>query len=324
MPPAPRSFDEKRARITALQAVPAALAETELRHYLGDKNNYLCGEAARAAGELRLTGLLPDLTAAFHRLLHDPVKSDKGCVGKLRILEAMLLLDVHDRDVYLVGIRYVQKEPAFPKSVDVAAPLRGLCAQALVHSNDREALVEVGPLLADPEAVARLEAASALGAEGSPAAGALIHLKVRQGDPEPDVIAACFRALLRVDPARYLPVVAKALGDDETGTGEVAALAIGEARPEGGLAILEAALAATASRRLRDGILVGIALLRAEAASAFLIGLVEEGLEADVGSALSALALHRHDEALTKRVRAAVASRKSRRIDALFADRFGA
>jgi hypothetical protein len=324
VPPAPRSFDDKRARIAALRAVPVAQAEVELRHFLGDKNGYLCGDAARMAGELRITGLLPDLAAAFHRLLRDPVKSDKGCAGKLRILEALLALDVHDRSVYLAGIHHVQLEPAFPEAVDVAPPLRGLCAHALVHSNDREALLEVGPLLADPEAVARAEAANALGADGSPAAGALVHLKVRCGDPEPDVLGACFRALLRIAPARYLPVVAEALGDDATGTGEVAALAIGEARSEGGLAVLKTALAATAERRLRDGILVGIALLRSEAASAFLIEIVAAASEGEVGSALTALALHRHDEGLTARVRAAVAARKSKRLDAIFADRFGA
>lgn len=324
MSPAPRSFDEKRARIAALANAPAATAEAELRHFLDDKNAYLCGDAARMAGELRFTGLLPDLVAAFHRLLRDPVKSDKGCIGKQRILEALLALDVHDRSVYLAGIHHVQFEPAFPKAVDVAGPLRGLSAHALVHSNDREALLEVGPLLADPDAVARAEAASALGADGSPAAGALVHLKVRGGDPEPDVIGACFRALLRIAPARYLPVVAEALGDAATGVGEVAALAIGEARPEGGLAILKTALAATTERRLSDGILVGIALLRSEAANSFLIGLVATAPAGEVGSALTALALHRHDAELTARVRAAVAARKSKRLDALFADRFGA
>jgi len=78
VPPAPRSFDEKRARIAALRSAPTAEAEAELRHFLGDKNGYLCGDAARMAGELHLTGLLPDLVAAFHRLLRDPVKSDNA------------------------------------------------------------------------------------------------------------------------------------------------------------------------------------------------------------------------------------------------------
>ncbi len=324
VPPAPRSFDEKRARIAALATVPAALAEAELRRFLGDRNAYLCGDAAKMAGELRLGALAPDLAAAFQRFLIDPVKSDKGCVGKLRIVEAMLALDVHDRGVYLAGIRHVQPEPAFPRAFDAAATLRGLCAHALVHSSDPDALIEVGPLLGDPEAVTRAEAASALGADGSAAAGALVHLKIRVGDPEPDVLGACFRALLKIDPRRYLPVVTTALADDATGLGEVAALAIGETRPAGGFEALTRAVASTVTGRLRDGILVGVALLRSEEGNAFLIDRVKHAPEAEVISALSALALHRHDAELAARVRAAVTTRKSRRIEAIFADRFGA
>lgn len=324
MPLSPRSFDEKRTRIAALATAPAAVAEGELRRFLGDKNGYLCGDAARMAGELRLTGLMPDLAAAFHRLLVDPVKCDKGCPGKLRIVEAMLALDRHDRSVYLAGIHHVQREPAFPRAIDAAAPLRGVCAHALVHSSDPEALIEVGPLLGDPEALTRAEAASALGADGSSAAGALVHLKVRLGDVEPDVLGACFRALLRIAPGRYLPVVAEALADDATGHGELAALAIGETRPAGGFATLRGALVSTVTGRLRDGILVGVALLRSEESSAFLIDRVAHASEGEAISALSALALHRHDTGLAGRVRAAVTTRKSRRIEAIFVDRFGA
>ena len=323
MPTAPRSFDDKRARIAALATAPAAIAEGELRRFLGDKNAYLCGEAARMVGERAFTALVPDLAEAFTRLLHDPVKTDKGCVGKLRIIEALLALDAYERDIYLAGLHHVQLEPAFPLAADTAPPLRGLCAHALVHIGDREALVEVGPLLADPEAVARAEAASALGSEGSPAAGALVHLKVRCGDPEPDVLGACFRALLRISPSRYLEVVAEALGDSETGIGEVAALAIGETRPAGGLSILKCALTSAPAGHLRDGIHVGIALLRSDEASAFLIDLVEHASEIEVASALGALALHRHDAELAGRVRRAVAARGSRRLDAILLDRFG-
>lgn len=327
MPPAPRSFDDKRARIGDLASAPAAVAEAELRRFLGDKSGYLCGEAARVVGARGMTVLGPDLAEAFLRLLRDrdPVKADKGCAGKMRIIEALLALDAREREVYLAGIRCVQFEPSFPKAADVAGPLRGLAAQALVHSNDREALAEVGPLLADPDPIARAEAASALGADGSLAAGALVHLKVRTGDAEPDVLGACFRALLRIAPSRYLAVVGAALRDEATGVGEVAALAIGEVRPAGGFAVLKEALAATAVGRLREGIYVGIALLRAEEASAFLIERVEGASESEAAAALGALALHRHDVDLAARARRAVAARgsRSRKLDAVLAERFG-
>jgi hypothetical protein len=68
---------------------------------------------------------------------------------------------------------------------------------------------------------------------------------------------------------------------------------------------------------------VGIALLRSDEASAFLIDLVEHASEIEVASALGALALHRHDAELAGRARRAVAARGSRRLDAILLERFG-
>lgn len=318
---APRSFDEKRARIKALAAAPTSAAP-ELRRFLADKNGYLVGEAAHVASELGLRELVPDLAAAFGRLLDDPVKSDKGCSGKNRIVEALLALEADEPDVYLAGIHHVQREPAFPEAIDTAAGLRGLCAHALFHIGHSRALTEVAPLLADPEPVTRAEAASALGGSGLDAAAALLHLKVLTGDGEPDVLGACYLGLLRQAPSRYLPVVSRALQKGAAGVAEAAALALGESRVPEALTVLQEALSAVGQGHLGESILLGIALSRSEEGNAFLLSLVERAPHGRAAAALSALALHRHDEALVERIRQILGARGSRELGRVFADRF--
>src|SRR6185437_12636127 len=215
MPKKATPFDDKRARIAALASSPPAVAAPELRRFLADKNGYIVGDAAAVAGRLSLRDLAPDLEAAFMRLVAESAAADKGCHGKRSLLEALLALDADARDAYRAGVRAVQREPAFGGSVDTAAPVRGLAAQALVQVDDPTALAEIAPLLADPEPLVRAEAASALGRSGIEAAGPLLHLKVLAGDPEPDVLQRAYGALLRIDSRRYLPIVTAKLAAEE-------------------------------------------------------------------------------------------------------------
>jgi HEAT repeat protein len=318
-----RSFDEKRARIAALAGAQPQAATAELRRFLADRNGYFVGEAAQVVGQLGLRELTPDLTAAFERLLQDAVKTDKGCSGKNRIVEALLGVDAHEPATYLAGLRHVQKEPAFGPPIDTAAGLRGLCARALVHIDHRGALLDITPLLVDPEPVTRSEAAAALASSGLAAAAAVLHLKALSGDPEPDVLGACYTGLLRLSPERYLPFVANALRHADDGVADAAALALGESRRPEALGLLEEALPLAGSGKRRDGVLLGIALVRTDAANARLVALVEDGPEGQAVAALGALALHRHDAKLVDRIRGAVDARESRRVQAAFLEKFG-
>lgn len=320
VPPA-RTFDDKRARIAALASASPQEAAPELRRLLADKNGYLIGEAAKVVAAHGLAELAPELAAAFTRLLDDPVKTDKGCHGKARIVEALLALDAREPGVYLAGIKHVQREPAFPQAVDTAAGLRGLCAHALFHIDHPSALFEVAPLLADPEPITRAEAASALGSSGLDGAAAALHVKALCGDQEPDVLGACYRALLRLLPSRYLPFVGRALLASEETIAEAAALALGESRLPEALTLLTKALDSF-SGAPADSVLLGIALHRSDEASRFLLAQVENAPEVRAVAALAALALHRHDSALVERIRAAVDGRKSRKLAAAFSERF--
>jgi HEAT repeat protein len=321
---AARTFDDKRARIRELASgsESEATAQIELKKLLADKSSYLVGEAAEAVKKLELRALVPDLCAAFGRLLDDPVKNDKGCTGKNHVVEALLSFDAHEPDVYLAGLRHVQKEPAFPEAIDTAAGLRGLCAHALVHIGHRTALLDVAPLLLDPEPVTRAEAAGALGESGMDGAAAALHVKVLAGDKEPDVLGAAYKALLQIAPARYLKVVSAVLQDGRDEEVEAAALALGESRAPGALDLLKDAAREHAASRTADGVLLGIGLLRSDAANAFLLSLVEDAPEAQATKAISALALHRHDEALVEKLRGVVKGRGSRKLTAAFEERF--
>lgn len=304
------------------EEAPAGAA-VELRRFLADKNGYLVSEAAQAANKLGLSELTPELGAAFARLLVDAVKTDKGCIGKNRIVEALLSFDAHEPDVYLAGLRHIQREPAFGEPIDTAAGLRGLCAVALFHMDFPAALLEVTPLLLDPEPVTRAAAADAIGSSGEEHGAAVLHLKALAGDEEPDVLGACYRGLLRLLPARYLKFVTQKLNGRDEGAAEAAALALGESRLPSALPVLKDALAIAGSGKLRDSVLLGAALLRLDEANAFLVSVVEEGPEGHAIAAVNALALHRHDSKLAERVKRAAEGRRSRKLSAAFAEKFG-
>ncbi len=319
-----RTFDEKRARLRELAHSPENVALPELKKLLADKNGYLVGEAAEVAKKLELSALVPDLVAAFPRFLTDGVKTDKGCFGKNHVIEALLYFDAYEADTYLAGLRCRQPEPAFGDPIDTAAGLRGLCAHALFHIRHPTALLDVAPLLFDPEMVTRSEAAAALGESGMDGAAAALHVKVLAGDAEPDVLGAAYKGLLRILPERYLPVVAGALQSGSEGTAEAAALALGESRARGAFEALKAATRGPLMfRRGSESVLLGIALLRSDEALDYLAGMVERSPEAQAAEALSALALHRHDDVLVARIREIVSQRKSRKLSEVLDAKYG-
>jgi HEAT repeat protein len=315
-------FDDKRARIAALASSPAAEATAELRRFLADRNAYLAGEAAQMAARLELRDLAPELEAAFLRVLREGVAADKGCLGKKRILEALVAFEADGREAYLAGIRFSQPGPAFSGANDIGAPIRVLSAHALVQIEHPAALAEVTPLLLDPEPVVRAEAASALGRSGIEGAGAVLHLKALTGDKEPDVLQNVYAALLRVDARRYLPLVAKALRGDDESASEAAALALGDPRLPEALPLLKAALS-RAGERQRRSVLMAIALLRSDEAIDLLVALVEKAPEGEAADAIGALALHRHDPKIVDRARRAVEGRASKRLREALEDQMG-
>jgi HEAT repeat protein len=318
MAPRRSAFDDKLDRLRELAALPAMQAAPELRRLLAEPNAYLVNEAARITAELELPELVPDLVAAFQRILAGPASADKGCHCKNRLVESLMRLDANTPEVYLAGLKHVQMEFSVPLPVDAASALRGLSAHALVRMDHPDAAFLVAPLLLDPEPNTRAAAADALAVTGEELCGAVLHVKMLAGDSEAEVRGACYRGMLALAPRRYLPVVTAELAKGE----EAAAIALGESRQPEALPALKKALE-TGGPQMQDSVLLGIALLRSEVANAFLLELVAQAPEVRAIGAVEALALHRHDARLVARVREAAAPRRSRRLAKAIDEKLG-
>src|SRR5262249_23044707 len=143
--------------------------------------------AAEIVGERLLAGLAPDLIAALDRFYVDGPETDKLCRAKIAIVEALNKIGHEDAQLLLRAVHYVQLEPAWGGPEDRAAKLRGSAAFGLVRIGYPDVLLVLADLLADPQKLARMAAAQALGATRAPAAIPLLRYKARIGDEEPDV-----------------------------------------------------------------------------------------------------------------------------------------
>lgn len=306
------SIEDQLDQLSALrQETDSQRVLAELMKALATKRtNLLAARAAKITSELGLIELCDAMAAAFDRLMHDPAKRDKGCLGKTAIARALVELDQPAGEVFRVGLRHVQPEPSWGGSVDTASELRGLCAQGLAASGDPDAILDIIPLLVDPERPARQGAARALGDSGRVEAEPLLRLKVIAGDEDPEVLAECFDSLLRIEPRRSVPFVADFLVHARDDLAESAALALGESRLETAIEPLGEALS---TRRLADprsrAFCLALAMLRRQEALDQLLGTIAGGPVAIATQALEALALHRHDDNLRSRLEETLAER---------------
>lgn len=306
--PLEASFAELR---TAREDPHAESSLAALRRALAHKSAHVAQRAAEIARDFELHVLEPDLVAAFPRFLVDLPRNDAGCVAKTAIVEALAHLGSEAPEVYLAGVRHVQKEPSFGPPVDTAAGLRGACGMGLVRIAHREAYELVAELLADPEERTRTVAAEAVGYGGSELGAPLLRLKVLVGDREPRVLGACFASLLQIAPLQSLPFVARFLEAPADEVRELAALALGESQRSEALPLLVAfAERARAPEALRAGLLA-ISFLRSEAALDHLVGLVAEAPTRVAREALHALRIHRERAGFGDRLRAAAAAREA-------------
>jgi hypothetical protein len=278
----PRSVDAKLSRLRALRretAVPEHVAE--LQRALGDRSNLVVAEAAEIAGERQLTDLAPDLVAAFDRFLVDPVQTDPLCLAKLAIVDALNKMDRDEEEVFLKGLRHVQREP-------------------------------------------RLAAVQALGQSMLPAAVALLRLKVRVGDTQPEVTAECLTALMNAAPRESLSFVAGFLDAANEVVQQGAAFALGESRRADALDLLKGYWPRARAGPVQEVILLAIAMTRLPAALDFLLEVLAGDDPPAASAALSALAIHRHNEALRERVAAVVARKKDAALQERFRKKFEA
>jgi HEAT repeat protein len=287
----------------------APKARVALEKALQDRSNLVVAAALRVIFDYELTGYEPAMRRAFEHAMTDAVRTDPGCRTKEGVVKALDVLREPADELFLAGIRHVQPEPGWGGSQDSAVALRGMCAMALVNRGYIDAMIELARLLADPERDARRAAADALAASGNVQTGVpLLMLRILSRDPEPEVLGACFAALLSLAPEQTFDFVADHLHARDALVAEAAALALGQERPEGALATLSE-FADRSLGDLRRVALLSIAMLRSEDGWAYLLGRVSEGSSAVARDAIEALAVYRELPGLAERVREAVQRR---------------
>ncbi|HVN87367.1 MAG TPA: HEAT repeat domain-containing protein [Candidatus Binatia bacterium] len=320
-----RSLEDTLAELHQLRADPLAHASVAtLRQVLAGKQSHAIAATAKIAGEFEIAVLIPDLVAAFDRLMTNPAKSDPGCRAKAEIADALYHIGADEFALFLQGIRHVQMEPVWGGRTDTATALRGACALGLVRMHYPDALSELADLLADPEAPARVAAARAIAYSENDHGAPLLRLKVLVGDDEPEVISECLAGLLKIAPAAALEFVARQLDAAQPATREAAALALGGSRRRDALAILRAWWERSVETDLRRTALLAIAMLKHDDAIEFLLSLIEAGDGPTARHAITALALYRHDAALRERVAQVAARRPDIKLDDAFRDAFDA
>ena len=302
----PDPLEATFARLRAARADPHAPDSlVALREALAARSAHAVQRSAEIARDLELHAVERELAAAFPRFLVEPTRSDKGCVAKTAIAEALFRLGADVPEIFLAGARHVQKEAAWGPPVDTAAGLRGACVMGLVRIGHPEAFELVAEVLADPEAQARIAAAQAVGYGGSELGAPLLRLKALVGDSEPRVLAECFASLLRIAPVASLPFVARFLESPGEEVRELAALALGEAQLPAAFPLLRDFCAQTRpGETLRAGLLA-LALLRTDEAIAHLLSLVAEAPSRTARQAVGALAIHRERAGFPERIREA-------------------
>ncbi len=310
MPPKRKSLEALLEELAALRDRPVDESTTELLSTaLRGRSSHGAAKAAALAAELAVDGVADELCASFDRFMIKAVQSDPGCAAKEAIVDALQQMGIAAGEVYSRGIVYRQMEPVWGGRVDTAARLRGLCGIGLARIRDPNTVSSLAVLLADSEAEARRVAAQALAYNGDHAAVPLLRFKALVGDEDSEVLTEVMRALLELSPSDSVPFVASFLEQRQGRVAEVAALALGGSRVEEAFAILREWWGRAAEPSLRASAALGLAMLRREHATDFLIDILSTESVFDARHAIVALAIYRHDERLRDRVEKVVDAR---------------
>lgn len=301
-----------------------AEARAAIAKALRDRSSLVVAAALQAITEHELPGFEVAIVTAFERAMTRPVKADPGCRVKLAAVEALDVLREPADDVFMVAVRHVQPEPVWGGTEDSAGGLRGTAAMALVRRHHPEAFVELARLLADPVREARRIAAVAIAASRNGETGIpLLTLRIRAGEPDGEVVAACFEALLDLDAPRTVDFVTEHLHARDPVVVESAALALGHARPAGALVALRE-LADRALGETRSVALLAIAMLRSDAARADLLARIVDHPGPVAEAAIAAMSIYRDDPEVAEQVGEAIAGRPDQgRLRSVLRDQFG-
>ena len=314
-----RGFDEQMGALEALSGHPLEPEDVLfIKKSLSNRSNFLVAKAARLAEDNSLAALVPDLISAFQRFLVNAEKSDPQCWAKNALSRALPKLECRDKGLFLLGLHHHQMEPVWGGRSDTAGTLRANCAHALVAcegiDNDQLLLLLID-LLADADKSVRSEAIRAIAQIGELAVPVL-RLRALIPGEDPEVLSACFRALLDLNRAAGIPFVSRFL-DSADDTAAEAAFALAETHAEPALdALLDHhrhPVRAMADPWFAGVLLSAIALTRLPRATDYLINLIErEDREAHI--AIESIAKLSPSPEMTTRLITAVADVGSPRL----------
>jgi hypothetical protein len=273
-----------------------------------------------------LAGLLPEVLSAFDRFFVDPVKSDPQCWAKNALVKALVKLECRDATVYLRGLRHTQEEPVWGGQSDTAGALRGTCTHALVACeglNDIALLnILLEPLL-DQDKTVRMEAARAIGQVGGVSAVLLLKLRILLRKEVPEVLGACFSALLGMehnDRLSAISLVADFLDDGEEAAAE-AAFALAETHEPAALTALIDRRRMGADTWFGSVLDQAIVLSRLPEGMDFLLVVIEKDVR-QAASALEAISRVHGSPEVRAKVAQSVARSRSERVQLAFRQYF--
>jgi hypothetical protein len=327
--PTPRGFDKELAEMEALSAALKAgpapnVAQTEqLRKALAHRNNFLVSKAAKLVADAELFALLPDVLVAYDRFFIDAAKSDPQCWAKNALVKTLAKLEHRQKDAYLRGLRHHQMEGSYGGLSDTAGALRGACTHALVDCpglSDADLLGLLLEPLTDADKTVRMEAARAIGQVGGVSAALLLRLRALLAKDEPEVLGAVYSALLAVEGARAIDLVAVALKEGDDLAAETA-FALADMRAPEALAVLTSRLRAGVHGWFGGVLLSAIALTRLPEAMDFLVALIARDAR-EAPAAIEAIGRTAPNAELRARVEKAVEQASSPRLQQAFRQHF--
>jgi len=282
-----KNFDAQLAILEELRPQPDEAVIAPLRTLLKHQNNYIVSKAADQVTQRRLEALLPDILAAFDRFFEDAEKRDPQCWAKNSLSRALAALEYQEPAPFLRGVKHIQLEGTWGGRSDTAGTLRGICALALVQCRsipEVDLLRHLIDVLVDPDKSARADAIRAVEQIGSPASSLLLRLRAqadRLEAEEPEILGACYSAVLRIDGDGALPWANRFLAREDDAAGE-AALTMAATHSLEAFEMLKSRWETSHDPWFRSVLLSAIALTRQSAATEFLLDLIrKDSLGAD-------------------------------------------
>jgi hypothetical protein len=274
--PAKRTFDAELATLEALRDAAPEAAEPELAKALAHRKNLIVSKAAALALHHHLTGLTPNLAAAFTRFVENSAKSDPQCWAKNALAKTLAAFEYQEPELFLVGVRHIQLEPGWGGSTDTAGTLRSTCALALVQCrelNSHRLLIHLIPLLADRELPVRINVVRAIEQVGTDSAMLLLRLLAELPSDAPELCGACFSGVLALEGPSAIGWAGRFLSREDDSAAE-AVMAIAQTHTLEAFQLLRSTFAAARDSWFRSIVLSAIALTRRQEATDWLLDLI--------------------------------------------------